>query len=356
MKTETLWPIIERLISPETWEEIMQKMIVLRYASKCKKCGGNVAAGEKAIWLGKGAGVTHAQCAVSRQEPSTPKADPKVMDSHTFDYRELTEAWNAFRADPMAVYRNPENASSGRALSSDWKGSGGWVGCTEAEMSEWISRGYRVEGLQGVTSLLPAKPRRKLRFSEEGDELHIDLAWAGVDEPFSEWEKRVSKPGLSVEIFMTFSAAFPTKTVNAYQRWIARALQTLDENGVDMEVNIVNRVRNANLDSPGEITNTKIRVRKPGEAADFSNWSAMFSPGGYRMLGIMSTGIHVDRSGGRVSGGYGRPQDYGSWEVAYDPERNVIVIGNHNDPWGNTEFPEHEMTEKLQSVLAKLNG
>jgi hypothetical protein len=333
----------------------MQKMIVLRYQSKCKKCSGTIAAGEKAIWLGKGAGVNHVTCLTRPQEPPRPKDEPAAMKTLTLDYGELTAAWKAFKDEPMSVYRHPQNAVAGKSLSSGWKGNGSWVGCTEAEMSEWISRGYRVEGLQGVSSLAPGKPRRKLRFAEEGDELHLDLAWSGVDEPFSEWEKRISKPGLSVEIHMTFSSMFPAKVINAYQRWIARALQTLDENGVDMEVNIVNRVSGANTASYGEITNTLIRVRKPGEASDFANWSAMFSPGGYRMLGIMSTGIQVDREGGTVSTGYGRPMDYGAWEVAYDEERNVIVIGNHNDMFAG-EFPEYEMTEKLIRVLSKVNG
>jgi hypothetical protein len=334
----------------------MQKMIVLRYQAKCQKCGAMIPAGERAYWLGSGKGSTHLVCSTPTPEPPKPKSEPSGMNSHTFDYGELTTAWKAFHADPMAVYGQSRNAGAGNSLAGNWKSDGGsWIGCTIDEMRDWIDNGYRVEGLQGVTSLLPAKPRRKLKFSEEGDELHIDLAWAGVDEPFSEWEKRVSKPGLSVEIYMTFSASFPHKTLNAYQRWIARALQTLDENGVDMEVNIVNRVSGANSDNGREITDTKIRVRKPGEAADFANWSAMFSPGGYRMLGIMSTGIHVDRQGGHVTHGYGRPRDYGSWEVAYDADRNVIVIGNHNDPYG-TDFPEHEMTEKLRSVLSKVSG
>lgn len=331
----------------------MEKMIVLRYASKCRKCSGSIGAGEKAVWLGSGSGVQHVTCQNFNAEPAKPKAQPKEMQTLTFDYLELTRHWEAFRHDPMSVYTDPENSSAGISLTSSWDTEGRWVGCSPAEMAEWISSGYHVEGLSDVSSLIPAKPRRKLRFAEEGDELHIDLAWSGVDEPYSEWEKRVSKPGLSVEIHMTFSAGFSTKTIVAYQRWIARALQTLDENGVDMEVNIVNRTRGANEKRYGEITNTLIRVRKPGEAADFANWSAMFSPGGYRMLGIMSTGIQVDRQGGRVSHGYGMPMDYGSWEVAYDDERNVIVIGNHN---GGGEFPEMEMTDKLRSVLRTLNG
>jgi hypothetical protein len=220
-------------------------------------------------------------------------------------------------------------------------------------MNEWIANGYHVQGLDGITSLIPARPRRKLKYGEEGDELLLELAWSGSDEPFVEWEKRISKPGLSVELWMTFSAIFPAKTIVAYQRWVARMLQTLDENGVDMEVNIVSQLRNLFAGEYSTVTKTKFRVRKPGEAADFANWSAMFSPGGFRMLNIMGTGIHADRKGKAIAGGYGSPQPYGSWTVAYDEERNIIVVGNSNT---EREFPEMEMTSKLTDVLAKLSG
>jgi hypothetical protein len=329
----------------------MEKMIVLRFQAKCKTCGLTIPAGERAIWLGKGTGTKHVRCTVNRTSEITKPKDEVARNEFTIDYAELREAWRTFHVDPMTVYRNPANRSAGLSLVGDWTEE--WSGSSIPEMADFIANGYRVAGLEGVTSLMPGKPRRKIRYAEEGDELLLELAWSGADTPFMDWEKRVTKPGLSVEIHMTFSAGFPAKTIVQYQRWIARALQTLDENGVDMEVVIVSPLNNLCSDDPSLKTKTRIRVRKAGEASDFSNWSAMFSPGGFRQLVIMSTGIHADRIGKVVGAGYGSPQAYGSWEVAYDEERALIVIGNDNY---NRDFPEAEMTEKLRNVLAKLNG
>jgi hypothetical protein len=142
-------------------------------------------------------------------------------------------------------------------------------------------------------------------------------------------------------------------TVNAYQRWIAQALQTLDENRVDMEVSLVVNVVNGDNDQYGVKHSTKIRVRESGQASDFSNWSPMFSPGGFRMLGIMAIGKHVAKRGGSVNPSYGQALDYGKWTVDYNETENLMVIGNSD---GREAFPEFEMTEKLRSLLTMLSG
>lgn len=327
----------------------MEKVITLRYQSKCSRCNRTIPAGDRAVWLGENKGVRHERCD-ARIEPELPKEAGKNVDRFTLDYSRLREDFFRFLKNPADVYSTPGNAK-GSDLRESWKGN--WAGCSTLEMEEFLRTGYRVEGLEGVTSLIPARPRRKIRYAEEGDELNIALALEGDDLPFMEWEKRVSKPGLSVEIHMVFDCYFPAKTIVQYQRWIARALQTLDESGVDMEVSIVNSLSGLFRDEYGVKTETLIRVRKAGEASDFANWSAMFSPGGYRMLGIMATGIHADTRGKRIGYGYGSVRDYGKWTVAYDPERNVIVFGNSTS---DQTFPEFDMTEKLQAVLGKVNG
>lgn len=329
----------------------MEKVIVNRFPAKCKRCGEAIQPGSRAIWRGKGQGIVHQMCRVE-VPAETPKVEKAGADEWTIDYSELRNRYLEIIARPTTAFSRSENGQWGSNLKSMWDGS--WSGSTMMEMSEFIRYGYRVEGLENVESLLPAKPKRKLRFADEGDELHLDLAWSGADEPFSEWEKRISKPGLSVEIYMIFSAYFPAKTIAAFQRWIARALQTLDENGVDMEVNIVMPESGSLFqDDPYKATKTKIRVRKPGEAADFANWSAMFSPGGFRHLGFTALSDHADRNGHKIASSLGMPDAYGKWDVAYDADRNIIVFGNSNR---ETEFPEFEMTEKLRSVLKQVSG
>lgn len=331
----------------------MQKLITLRFQSKCRKCGDTLAAGSRALWLGKGRGVSHELCPRS-SEPEKAKQGREGAHDYTIDYSELRELFPKFVENPMNVYRRPQNEARGKSLVEDWK-MGDWAGCSIPEMRQFIDEGYRVDGLDNVTSLIPARPRRKIRYSDEGDEMLLDLAWAGSDTPFMEWEKRVAKPGLSVEIHMTFSAIVSSRLITAYQRWIARALQTLDESGNDLEVSLVINGTGTFVESR-QASALKVRVRNAGEASDFANWSAMFSPGGFRMLGIMAIGIHADRAGYTINHGYGQSDPYGEWTVAYDDGRNVIVIGNKDDYDSRAEFPEMEMTEKLRNVLAKLSG
>lgn len=328
----------------------MDKLITLRFPGKCVRCSKAIASGERAVWLGRGKGVRHTQCEnPTPTKVATPIERTGKIDRHTIDYPTLIEKWNRWLEKPQDFYKaTGPNKGDHRGLHES-QSRQNWAGCSFAEINDWIANGYRVPGLDEVSSLVPTKPRRRLRYSEEGDELNLDLVWSGSDEPFSEWEKRSGKPGLSVEIHTSFYFGVSASTITAYQRWIARALQTLDENGVDMEINVVTVTDDRN----GNKLETLTRVRKPGEASDYANWSAMFSPGGFRMLGILGIGIHFDERGKEIPFGYGGSGPYGSWEVAYDEDRNILVIGNdENEP----TFPEMEMTEKLVAVLNILTG
>lgn len=329
----------------------MEKMITLRFASKCKTCNVVIPSGDRAIWLGHKQGVRHEAC--KPIEAPIKKPEMKVADrTVTFDFNEIVSAFADWQIDPAKVITHSENLRAARSH-SDGLMRGAWHGCSLHEMNEWISSGYHVPGLSEVSSLIPTKPRRKLVFGEEGDELLLELAYAGSDEPYVSWEKRSAKPGLSIEIGMVFNAAIPAETISQYQRWIARMLQTFDENHVDMEVVLSIGENGADSYQKNRITDTRIRVKKAGEASDFSAWSAMFSPGGFRMLGIMAIGLHVDREHlGTLSSGYGMPVPHGDWDVLYDEERNVLKIGEAN--WGS--FPEFEMTQKLTAVLEKLTS
>jgi hypothetical protein len=235
----------------------------------------------------------------------------------------------------------------------EWVGDPKWVGATLSEMNEWLTSGYTVEGLNGVDpSLFPARPKRKIIYAEEGDELLIDLAWSGVDEHFIEWEKRNTKPGLRVEIECGFSATIDSAVLNAYQRWIARMLQSLEEAAIDCEIDIAYRGRNCFSGDYGEVAETRVRVKESGEASDFAAWSAMFSPGGFRQLTFAGIVMNAEFHGKTADLGLGVPVTEREWTLAYDPESNTLRVANSNA--GN--FPEFEMTEKFKAVLDTLSG
>lgn len=328
------------------------KQIILRNPRACDVCGEIIPAGDHVVWL-DGKATHDPRCQFQVEEVVQYQGD---VDRYVIPYADLRTAFHKFLEDPTAVH-GEQNRNQARRLSRNIRNEY-WVGCTVEQMKDWIAHGYRVPGLDEIVSLIPGKPRRRLRYLEDGDELLLDLAWTGSDTPFVEWEKRIMQPELNVEIRMVFDSEFPVETIKEYQLWVARALQTLDENNVNMNVLIVMPTIQLTNERFSTCYETCVQVRQQGEAADFSNWSAMFSPGGFRMLGIVAIGTHAEIRGeelyvGPKHGSYGTPLAYGDFTVAWDEETQTILIGDTEN--AEAPFPEFEMTSKLQAILMQLD-
>jgi hypothetical protein len=303
----------------------------------------------RAMWHGKGNGSAHLECEKNTQPKRT-----DVPSETVFQYAELRQDYiRAMGCNGREILERSENYSRWNDLSQDREKENNWAGSTNAEMLNWLNNGYQVPGLDGVDStLIPGAPKRKLRFAEEGDEMLIDLAWSGVDEPFITWDKRMTKPSLQVKISTSFSATIPARIVNAYQSWIARMLQTIDSFGLDMQVDLI---------SPGigqfrgiDSKHTVItRVKDSGTATDFANWSPMFSPGGFRQMTFLAIIQSADRAGKEVGYGLGRPTDCHEWKLKYDSDTNELTVTNNND---GSDFPEFLMTQSLIAILGDISG
>lgn len=327
----------------------MSRIMTLRYASKCRVCNAHMPAGSRGIWLGKKNGVRHETC--GNVQVSTVPANEPSPDSISVDFTSVRDLWHT------AVNRKSLPLSAGntreleRIVEDNWIGDSGWTGCTISEMREWLERGYTVEGLQGMESLIVANPRRRLNFREEGDELLIDLAWSGVDEHFSEWEKRISKPAISVEIDCSYSAKNPFSAIQPYLLWVARMLQSLDELGLDTEVKLTNTVTNAYVGQSGQVS-TYVKVKSFGQASDIAAWSAMFSPGGFRMLTFTAKVLAANDAGKVIESHLGYPVNPSGYDLQYDSESNVLRVKQPN----GGSFPEFDMTQKLSALLNQLSG
>jgi len=76
--------------------------------------------------------------------------------------------------------------------------SSGFYGYTTGQLKRWVTEGYSTDVIQGLQEFIPpVREKRRLQFLEEGDELHLDIAWSGSDNYFSEWTKREVIPGLA---------------------------------------------------------------------------------------------------------------------------------------------------------------
>lgn len=317
------------------------KLISLRFAAKCRSCGKQIQAGERAYWR-KGYGSRHVDCNPQSDSPEIETGEVTVLDYATI--RDRFKAVVAEDSYPVSIEGNRKRLSDLKR--SEWTRPD-WTGCTIADMKDWIANGFKVAELSDLhPDLIPVKPRRKLKFDEDG-ELQLDLVFSGFDYPFLEWEKREKKPGIRVNIGFTFDCGVSARMVADYATWLARALTTLENEGFDAEVNL--RMTLTDLWSGGPLHSVEIRVKRENEAADFSQWSAIFSPGGFRMLGFVGLVMAADLNKRTATGHLGFPKTANDWKVSFDAETRTLAVENPDG--GRGEFPTQRLTDDLRSAL-----
>jgi hypothetical protein len=114
-----------------------------------------------------------------------------------------------------------------------------WQGYTKNQLKEWLSDGYQTGTLHGLEDMIPPlREKRKFRFSEEGDELNVDLVLSGSDVYFQEWTKRESIPGIAIEAGIMFSAAVDARLIGQYSTWLNKIALSLESAGVDTEITL----------------------------------------------------------------------------------------------------------------------
>ena len=325
----------------------MAKLITLRYPATCRKCRKRMAAGEQGFWR-KGYGTIHPACQNDPQPK--PPTDNDTPHEVTLDYADVKQKF----LDTVSGRINGLNSRRwGTLVSREWKSQSDWVGCTIDDMRSWLSRGFQVEGLRNVSAdVNPNRKARKLKYSEEG-EMQIDLMLSGFDYPFLEWDRREKKPGMRINIGLNYNASTDIGPMIEYQKWVAQALYSIESQGIDAEVNLKISVRDLYIGGPKK-QEILIRVKKENEASDFTNWSAMFSPGGFRQLGFTALIMTADAGGWTVTDYLGGTDDSKStkFDASWNEESQTLDIKLNSSA---REFPAEEMTTKLRAIMEEIS-
>jgi hypothetical protein len=318
------------------------KRIAVRHGAPCKACKQMIPAGSEAIWR-QGYGIRHTECS---PDSATPQKTAPERTTHPFDYAEVRDVFNQLVDTGTTKTQLAENLRIHERNLGQWKNDPSWIGCTIRDMRDFIANGYKVAELADLhPDVIPVTPRRRLKFDEDG-ELQLDLVASGFDYPFLQWQKRVTKPGMVVNVSVDFNSNVSAQVIRDYQTWIARMLTALENEGYDCEVNVSMGLRDS-WKGVGE-NEILIRVKRENEATDFSRWSAMFSPGGFRMLGFTAITMAGDRLGKQVDSGLGSAMS-NKWGVSFDPDTRTLKI----ECEGSREFPSARMTDDLKAALVK---
>ena len=226
-----------------------------------------------------------------------------------------------------------------------------WIGASLNDMRGWLADGYRAKPFEHAGDYIPRRKKRSIKFSEEG-ELQLDLVYSGHDYPYLDWEQRERKPGLRIVVDLCFACTTSAGTIEEYGAWVAGLLGTFEANGYDLEVDVAFPLRSAYQDdggyggpNSGPRSLTMIRVKKPNEASDFTEWSALFSPGGFRMLGFFALGMGAKKLNKKLGSGLGYPENNG-WLNEWKPEERTLYLWTPNQP---DYVPIEDLTQQVKN-------
>lgn len=262
-----------------------------------------------------------------------------------FDWHELTVTYREL----FEGARIPVGARL-REHVEEWKSGNkeGWSGANGKEMIDFLKHGYQFEATVDPDKLpfVPyERPRMRYTDDPEGEYDH-DLYMNGETEHFLTKPKRQSLIGIRLRIEYTFAWTVNAETIANYAKWVGTVVQSLQARGYDLEIEVVSHSQSVYTQSH-DIDESRIRVSKFGERVMPYDWSAIFSPGGYRhlmFLAYMLPGEDKSLNMTPTAGLGGTLQS--AWDIKWDPkEREIRFVVNQR---GDT-FPAEEMTKRFES-------
>jgi hypothetical protein len=230
-----------------------------------------------------------------------------------------------------------------------------WNGCSADQMAGWLRTGFESPEFPIGDQYIPKSESRHMIFAEEG-ELDLPLAWSGHDYPYLAWETRKSKPGIRMVVEFGFSGAVNNRTIAKYGAWCLGTLAGLETRGYDIELDFCFTTTGQNssvgpksiIHSDGSGAHaTRVRVKKEGELTDLTEFSALFSPGGYRILMFLATGIAADKIGARLDYAIGRCISHKT-AIEYDENTSTLTV------WANQmsdDFDFEAMSRMVDEAL-----
>lgn len=263
---------------------------------------------------------------------------------------ELKEAW---QADMTRIVKDQKPVLKDRTTKELlWRWRDGrlssWTGCTYQQMEKWVKDGYQPPEMPEIEDYTPFVARRRYVSGESGDEVMAELAWSGDPTPFRNWEMRKRKPGCRIIADMSVHCSTSPKLIATYGAWLAGLIMGMEVGGYDLEVDVIYKLASLYKGIPSAQGGEKITIRLTdvGVQSDFKEYSPMFSPGGFRMLGFYAIGMTADTLKLQTTPGLGRPGG-SKWDIEFEEVSRTLTI---NSPNGATHFPADELSEKVQQL------
>lgn len=345
-----------------------------RYNGRCKSCKSRYSVGDSIFWSrqtgalckdcgesgnlpkGKTEARPRAKSDTPKEKTSTRNANlPSVTERGRDSY--FTIDWNDLREIVRTASFNAEVPSCSIAenvemiLSHTTDEISSWHGYSVGQLQRWLTEGYSDGTIHGLGDFdPPLREKRRYVYAEEGEEILLDRALSGDDDYFGGYTPKDIIPGVAVEAEIMFASSVSAEIVNSWNRFICRAVLTLETAGIDAQVTL--KFSSNNACGNGKQAHSIVRVKKENEATDFQSFSAMLSPAALRTFGFTALVLQSEQSGLPITYGIGHGHNGTEWKIAWNPERRILEFHCPYIPRGS--FPEDDMQRQLRDALHEM--
>jgi hypothetical protein len=214
-----------------------------------------------------------------------------------------------------------------------------------ADINEWFANGFRSEEFENLAERVPVALQSRPSWSDEDGDVDVGRMAGGWDDFYMGLAERPTKPGVRVQIEMAFAAGVNQKTVEQYGAWVNSLLGSMEAYGIDMVIDLWIPLDNLFWGDRGVRTNVLVRVKEANEVSDFTNWSILFSPAGYRQVGFAAKCVAGDKIGRQVASSYGTTIGGKTWGLEYDKENSVVRITCNQRAYAGEAIPFEKLTK-----------
>ncbi|NBT36411.1 MAG: hypothetical protein EBT03_12910 [Betaproteobacteria bacterium] len=231
-------------------------------------------------------------------------------------------------------------------------------GGSPAQTCKYLRSGYRAEQFAHSAEYAALSHKRHFYYNEDEGELDLDRVLDGHDEIFLDREMRESRPGLRLMVEFSFVHYMDAVHISEYGAWVASLIKSLEASGYDLVVDMWINLDGLFMRDGGRRSNVLIRVKRENEQSNFTDWSALFGPTGYRHLGFLAKCMAADQEGLKVTPSFGQCIRGKDWGVTYDRDNQQVTI-NVNQISNENPVPklnESAIEEGLIPRALKVSG
>lgn len=265
-------------------------------------------------------------------------ATKKKTRNIVIEWPEVKSAYIAAVENRVTIGNQPINNKI-RKWHDDPLYDDGWEGTSAAKQKQYVTSGYFAKTFSHSADYAALSSKQHFTYNEEDGELDLDRVFDGHDSIFLNREQRESRPGLRLMVEFSFSWATSAECISQYGAWVASLVKTLESSGYDLVLDVwINLDHLFVGDRYTDHTNIFLRVKQENEQSNFTEWSALFAPAGYRHLGFLAKCLAGEKIGKTVTDSFGSTMGGKDWGVSYDRENQLVTI-NVNQRAGEDLLP-----------------